>query len=74
MDATTTSDDEIEPPAELIKRRILQNLVANAEYVLSVCHFSPELFALSLIADRYSSFRYPFIRELLPLPVEGTIQ
>jgi hypothetical protein len=47
----TASNDESEPPAELVKRFILQDLVVNAEYIPSARHFSSELFAFSFVAD-----------------------
>jgi hypothetical protein len=53
VDTTIASDHEIEPPAELVKRCILQDLVANAEYGPSVGYFSPESFVFSFVVDMY---------------------
>jgi hypothetical protein len=74
MDATTANDDEIEPLGEPVKRHILYNLVTSAEYVPLARRFSPELCAFSYLAHMCSSSGYGFIRELLPLPAEGTMQ
>jgi hypothetical protein len=66
--------DETEPPIELVKRRIFQGLIVNAEYAPQACHFSRESLAFSFIADLYSSLGYLFLRELLPLPSAVTIR
>jgi hypothetical protein len=70
----STSDEEIEPPVEIIKRRIIQNLIANAECAPQARHFSHELLAFSFIVNMYSLNGYRFIRELLCLPSELTIR
>jgi hypothetical protein len=61
MAADTPSDSQIEPPAELFRKHFLQDLAENAEYTPSACHFSPELFAFSFVADIHSSLGYQFI-------------
>jgi hypothetical protein len=66
MDTTAESDDEIEPPAKLVERRILQDLLVNVDHVPSMHHFSPELFAFLFPAGMDAAFRYRFVRELLP--------
>jgi hypothetical protein len=67
-------EDETDPAVELVKRWILQDLIVIAEYAPQVRYFSPESLGFSFIADRYSSLGYRFLRELLPLPSEGTIR
>jgi hypothetical protein len=73
-DCFAAAEDETEPPVELVKRRILQDLIVNAEYAPQVRHFAPESLAFSFIADFYSSLGYRFLRELLPLSFEVTIR
>jgi hypothetical protein len=60
-DVLPTPDDEIEPPADFVKQRIIQDLVANAECASYARHFSPELLIFSFITNMYSSLGYRFI-------------